>query len=760
MRRGTLKLNPVYFRYLLSYVLVLLIPAGLLGYNGTLQLNEIVNQYVEWTNKDMLSQLADSVDTKIIEMNRISARISSNPDLTPYAVTKDPFSAYQTKQLLDYKVSNDFIHEVLYYVRGHDTLYSSVSTYRTSAFINDIYRFHHWPEAAFREELNSIKKPTLRTAEDVTFVSATEERYVSYLLPIPMGSLNPYGTVLFLIKESSFLNYLKPDAFPRSGNIMIYDEKQRIVTSYQGAGHIKEEALFDSIQPKGDLFTVSKLEGEEYFVSRLTSELTGWTYVSVLPVDDIRKPFHTVVGKWTQTFLIILLIGSAAIYTALRYNYNPIKKLVQLAETHLGKTLSRTNELETVRTLIDRILLSNRELGQKWEKHRSALHEHLLFSMLKGEVESKEQLDESSREAGLSFAFDYASYGVFVVEAPESAGLSKQQLADAIVRRSKRGITVHNKESLESSQMIFLLSTDYTEQQLGEWMAGWHSELYREYGIRLTCGVGRLQNELNQLGRSFIEASTAADYKFIKGAGQIIFFREVASEHASTLYDSSHNMEHLSYLLREGKTGQIAETLTHFTHKIKTGGTTLFVARCLCFDIIHTVMRTAEEMKQEFPEITGKFPDVITLMKFHTVEDLVDLITKACMDVCEAIQEHKGRSGESLIGQMIDYVCDRSDQYDFSVQSMAHHFSLSTSYVSRFFKEHTGQTISDYMNTIRINNAKRLLEESDASIKEIVQRIGYFDTSSFIRKFKAEAGVTPGEYRKMMRKQAGQEAAD
>lgn len=96
----------------------------------------------------MLSQLADSVDTKIIEMNRISARISSNPDLTPYAVTKDPFSAYQTKRLLDYKVSNDFIHEVLYYVRGHDTLYSSVSTYRTSAFINDIYRFHHWPEAA------------------------------------------------------------------------------------------------------------------------------------------------------------------------------------------------------------------------------------------------------------------------------------------------------------------------------------------------------------------------------------------------------------------------------------------------------------------------------------------------------------------------------------------------------------------------------------------------------------------------------------
>ncbi|UUZ85257.1 hypothetical protein LJK88_17820 [Paenibacillus sp. P26] len=70
------------------------------------------------TNQEMLSQLSESVDTKIIEMNKIAARISANPDLTPYAVSKDFYSAYLTKPLLDYKVSNDFLHEVLFYVRG------------------------------------------------------------------------------------------------------------------------------------------------------------------------------------------------------------------------------------------------------------------------------------------------------------------------------------------------------------------------------------------------------------------------------------------------------------------------------------------------------------------------------------------------------------------------------------------------------------------------------------------------------------------
>ncbi|WP_248926233.1 helix-turn-helix domain-containing protein [Paenibacillus hamazuiensis] len=751
MRRGTFQLTPVFYKYLLSYVAVLLIPLGLLGYNGSLQLSEIVNHYVEWTNKEMLSQLADSVDTKIIEMNRISARISANPELTPYAVTKDAFSTYQAKQLLDYKVSNDFIQELLYYIRGQHTLVSSVSTYRVPNFINDIYRFHNWPEAEFLDDLNSIRKPTLRTAEDVTFVSSSKEKYISYLLPIPMGSVNPYGTVIFLIKESSILSYLKPDAFPRSGNMIIYDEKNRVVTSYKGDSHIKEDAMQSFANPEGEPFSVQKIDGVDYFVSRLKSDLTGWTYVSALPVGEIMKPFNAVVAKWMRTLLVILLIGSAAIYTALRYNYNPIKKLAQLAETHLGKPLSRTNELEAVHTLIDRMMLSNRELGQKWEKHRSALYEHLLFSLLKGEIETREQLSERSAEAGVPLSFDYAAQGVFVVEGSEHSGAVKRQLAETIACRSGPGIAVYSKESLENDRMIFLVSTDFSEQQLGRWMDDWHGAIYRDFGIRLSCGVGLLRQELNQLGRSFIEASTAADYKFIRGSGQIIYFREVASDHASTLYDSSHNMEHLSYLLREGKTGQIADTLTHFAQRIKTGGTTLFVARCLCFDIIHTVMKTADEMKHEFPEITGKFPDVLTLMKFHTAQDLIELISKACIDVCQAIQERKGDPGVRMIEQMIDYLRERCHQYDFSVQTMAHDFSLSASYLSRFFKEHTGQTITDYMNTLRINQAKRLLVESDDSIKDIVQRIGYFDTSSFIRKFKAEVGVTPGEYRKMSR---------
>ncbi|MDF2961962.1 MAG: AraC family transcriptional regulator [Paenibacillus sp.] len=122
MQKGSLQTTPIFYKYLISYILVLLIPVGLLGYYGSLQLTETVNHYVEKTNNEMLSQLSEGVDAKIIEMNKIAARISSNPNLTPYSITNDFYSAYETKPLLDYKVSNDFIHEVLFYVRGEPFL--------------------------------------------------------------------------------------------------------------------------------------------------------------------------------------------------------------------------------------------------------------------------------------------------------------------------------------------------------------------------------------------------------------------------------------------------------------------------------------------------------------------------------------------------------------------------------------------------------------------------------------------------------------
>jgi len=72
----------------------------------------------------------------------------------------------------------------------------------------------------------------------------------------------------------------------------------------------------------------------------------------------------------------------------------------------------------------------------------------------------------------------------------------------------------------------------------------------------------------------------------------------------------------------------------------------------------------------------------------------------------------------------------------------------------RFFKEKTGMTPQNYVKQRRIELAKRLLEESDISISEIMLQIGYDDPSRFSKNFRELTGDPPLAYRKKIRRMA------
>ena len=86
-----------------------------------------------------------------------------------------------------------------------------------------------------------------------------------------------------------------------------------------------------------------------------------------------------------------------------------------------------------------------------------------------------------------------------------------------------------------------------------------------------------------------------------------------------------------------------------------------------------------------------------------------------------------------------------------SIVDLAKRSALTPRTLNRRFKQATGQTIQSYLQSLRIEQAKRLLENSDLPIAEIVIRIGYEDLSSFARLFKRLTGLSPGYYRNSFR---------
>lgn len=82
-----------------------------------------------------------------------------------------------------------------------------------------------------------------------------------------------------------------------------------------------------------------------------------------------------------------------------------------------------------------------------------------------------------------------------------------------------------------------------------------------------------------------------------------------------------------------------------------------------------------------------------------------------------------------------------------SLNSLAEQFFLHPNYLSRLFKEKTGQNFIDYLTEVRMEKVKELLKNSDRKIVEICDLAGYDNPRYFSKVFKQYTGMTPSEYR-------------
>ncbi|MFE5323105.1 response regulator [Paenibacillus sp. NPDC056579] len=100
----------------------------------------------------------------------------------------------------------------------------------------------------------------------------------------------------------------------------------------------------------------------------------------------------------------------------------------------------------------------------------------------------------------------------------------------------------------------------------------------------------------------------------------------------------------------------------------------------------------------------------------------------------------------SLIHDIQSFV-DENITNDVSLQSIADHVYLHPVYVSKVYKLETGDNLSDYIQTVRMQKAEYLLKSSTEKIYEIASRLGYQRPHSFNHAFKKHKGMTPQEYR-------------
>jgi YesN/AraC family two-component response regulator len=99
----------------------------------------------------------------------------------------------------------------------------------------------------------------------------------------------------------------------------------------------------------------------------------------------------------------------------------------------------------------------------------------------------------------------------------------------------------------------------------------------------------------------------------------------------------------------------------------------------------------------------------------------------------------------SLFNQIVEYIHQRYGE-EIVLKDCAAMFHTSPQHISRLFKKYMDMSFINYVNQYRINQAKILFSETNLSIKEVADRVGYNNLNYFYKNFKGKLGMTPKEY--------------
>ena len=97
---------------------------------------------------------------------------------------------------------------------------------------------------------------------------------------------------------------------------------------------------------------------------------------------------------------------------------------------------------------------------------------------------------------------------------------------------------------------------------------------------------------------------------------------------------------------------------------------------------------------------------------------------------------------------------------DIHLPDLAKQLGMSDWAFSRFFKKHSGNNFTDYVTTLRLGYACKLLADSDMPVTDICFEIGYANVSNFNRTFRDRRGMTPLAYRRLARQRVTQRSAE
>jgi two-component system response regulator YesN len=262
-------------------------------------------------------------------------------------------------------------------------------------------------------------------------------------------------------------------------------------------------------------------------------------------------------------------------------------------------------------------------------------------------------------------------------------------------------------------------------------------------------GISESHSSLTELNEAFMETVKALNHMEVKEQGKTYFYNQITNNSALTI--DWERSEELMFRIEAGMAEEISSLLEDlFRYITELPTCTLYDAKNYLFVLAdQTKLIMTRYFDQVDPNsINSSVQNILNAM--FSLNEIKEYYLQFFTNISKILAEKSVYATDDTIEKMKIYI-DRNYQKDLTIEFISSLLYMNRSYLSHLFKEKTGDTFINYLNSARLLKAKQLLKDTDKKLYTIAKAVGYDNVKYFFRVFKRYEKITPEQYRNNFR---------
>ncbi len=726
-KRCRVVLSKTFLRFALPYLAILIVVIACLGaYMFTYFADTIEKSFYE-NEASLLDRIRYSHEIGLNGIVNMVDQITFHPEIEPFRLSagSGPLRARELISFMSlFRSINGFVSDLFLVFDIDEYIYSPSTSMHMDRFLEQGIIYEGISPQDLRSMLHAPKELSIIPAQKVSGILSGNKKVITFILPT---GTTKSGTMMFIVDEKQYMGMLAQELSGDRGTYILHGGK---ILAQHAAFEIPDAAVEDFLLGKPQTATGSLFyEGEEYLVTAI-SDSNGMRYCTVQQRSALMESLSLQQRRFWILLAVTGLVSVMMIGFFSMYNYKPVRTLRSL----MGDARAR-DDFKAIEMGIREIKAQNQALASK---SVSLEKSELIRRLVNGSYGSKEDFLREAERLGIGAQKRWFAIALLSAHTDISGLLSAS--GDCMVGENISG---HCVELTLQNQVLFALFSD-DEGELFRYAQEIH-HIVRSQQRNTTMAISKAHSDIAHASIAYLEAAAAFDNRFVLGNGSVLHFDDVTTTGSTVSYPAKL-MSALKNVLRRGNLRRVDDMLDELIRYMQTMNLSLFAFRSFYNDIISVVMN---ECAPAGTASGAEIYDVFSLSRCLSIDDLNETLRSVCHSLLGDVSQAEG-DGLSTIRMAESYMQENYDDPNLSMAFLAEHLSMSARAFSEQFKEQMGVSPSEYLVQIRLYKAKKLLAETQLSVKEIGVRVGYHDVSGFIRRFRHYTGMTPINYRQQV----------